>query len=148
ANNEELFEKEFPIFVESWRKHWKKNFPIYQVQLSSINRPSWPYFRDVQRKLSEEIPFLYMAVSSDLGNEHDVHPIKKKEIGIRLANLALHYSYGKRNTIVEGPLPLKLEKKGNQFEITFKNGNHLKTNDGKPLRGFTIKNARGQIITP
>src|SRR5690606_26684398 len=37
ANNTELFEKEFPIFVDSWRKQWKHNFPIYQVQLSSIN---------------------------------------------------------------------------------------------------------------
>lgn len=148
ANNAELFEKEFPVFAQSWREQWKDDFPIYQVQLSSINRPSWPYFRDAQRRMELEVPRLYTAVSSDLGDPSDVHPIKKKKIGNRLAKLALRHSYNKKDIVVEGPLPLKLKKDVHQIEITFKNGDGLKTSDKLPLRGFKVKNAKGHFIIP
>ncbi len=147
ANNTELFKKVFPVFVESWRTQWKEDFPIYQVQLSSIDRPSWPYFRDAQRKMNDKIPSLYMVVSTDLGDKNDVHPIKKKEIGIRLANLALQHTYNK-NIKAESPLPLTLKRKGRTIEITFKHGDGLKTSDNLPLRGFKVKNAKGHFIIP
>lgn len=144
AHNIELYEKVFPRLVESWRKKWGYPFPFYYVQLSSINRPSWPSFRYAQLKLLKEIPNSGMAVSSDLGNPTDVHPKQKKQIGERLARLALHSTYGQKNIIPYGPLPLKAEVINNEIILSFKySGNRLTTTDGNPLRGFVLRNAKG-----
>ena len=43
AHNAELFTIEFPALVSSWRRTWDDDtMPFHFVQLSSINRPSWP----------------------------------------------------------------------------------------------------------
>ena len=77
--------------------------PFYYVQLSSLNRPSWPWFRDSQRRLMYEIPNTGMVVSSDCGDSIDVHPRNKRPIGERLARWALSDTY-KYNLLPTGPL--------------------------------------------
>lgn len=81
AQNIETHERLFPLLVESWRKNWGEEFPFYYVQLSSIDRPSWTWFRNSQRELMETIPNSGMAVSSDRGDSLNVHPVYKREIG-------------------------------------------------------------------
>ena len=57
AHNREAHEKLFKLLVDSWRKNWEDNeLPFYYVQLSSIDRPSWPWFRDSQRRFLTQIP--------------------------------------------------------------------------------------------
>ena len=91
AHNRETHEKLFRLLVESWRKNWgDAELPFYFVQLSSIDRPSWTWFRDSQRRLMAEIPHIGMAVSSDRGDSLDVHPKQKREVGERLAAWALN----------------------------------------------------------
>ena len=81
-----------------------RDLPFYYVQLSSINRPSWPWFRDSQRRMMYEIPHTGMAVSSDLGDSLDVHPKHKQPVGERLAHWALNQTYGKKNVTPSGPM--------------------------------------------
>ena len=107
AHNIELHEQLFPMLTESWRKELRRpDLPFIFVQLSSLNRPSWPEFRDSQRRLAERVPYTYMAVSSDKGDSLDVHPRDKQPIGHRLALQALKNIYG-HNITAEGPRPLK-----------------------------------------
>ena len=80
--------------------------PFYFVQLSSLNRPSWPAFRDSQRLLADNLPHTYMAVSSDVGDPTDVHYQNKRPVGERLALLALSHTYG-HTLESEGPTPVK-----------------------------------------
>lgn len=144
AHNIELYEKVFPKLVESWRKKWGYQFPFYYVQLSSINRPSWPSFRYAQLQLLKTIPSSGMAVSSDLGDFNDVHPKQKKQIGERLVRMALHFNYGKKNILPYGPMPLKAQVVKNEIIVSFKyTGTHLTTSDGKALRGFVLRNEKG-----
>jgi sialate O-acetylesterase len=143
ANNAELYSKLFPVFVKDWRDHWGYNFPFYYVQLSSLSRPSWNYFRDEQRKLLKTVPQSGMAVTSDLGDSTNVHYTNKKPVGLRLANLALHYTYDKKEVMPNGPLPVSAIKKGNKIEITFSQNKGLITSDGKELRGFEVVNNKG-----
>ena len=64
AHNREAHEKLFKLLVDSWRKNWEDNeLPFYYVQLSSIDRPSWPWFRDSQRRFLTQIPHTGMAVT-------------------------------------------------------------------------------------
>ena len=100
AHNMEAHEKLFSLLVQSWRRNWQSpELPFYFVQLSSLNRPSWPWFRDSQRQLMQQIPHTGMAVSSDKGDSLDVHPRDKRPIGERLAHWALHKEYGFSNLL-------------------------------------------------
>jgi sialate O-acetylesterase len=143
AHNIELHEKVFPVLVKSWREKWGYQFPFFYVQLSSLNRPSWTAFRNSQLQLLKTIPNSGMAVSSDVGDSTNVHPRHKKEVGERLARLALNFTYQK-NIIPYGPMPLKAQLQNNQVIISFQYaGTQLKTEDGKPLRGFVLRNEKG-----
>ena len=145
AENAELFQKLFPLFVKDWRKHWGKDLPFYYVQLSSIERPSWNYFRDAQRKMLEVVPNSGMAVTSDVGDRKDVHPKDKIPVGQRLAKLALQKTYHK-NVIPSGPLFQSIKKINKSIEINFTHAIGLKTADGKPVRGFEIENEKGVFV--
>ena len=144
AHNVELFETQFPALVNSWRSTWNDaEMPFHFVQLSSINRPSWPHFRDVQRKLAEQIPHCEMAVSSDKGDSLDVHPREKRPIGERLARIALHHDYGYTNITPSGPTVLNAQTKGNKIILTFDHAEGMNASDGTNLRTFEVANEYG-----
>lgn len=91
ANNAELYAKLFPAVVQSFRVAFRDpNLPFYFVQLADCNRPSWPHFREVQRRLAESIDNCEMVISMDYGDPKDVHPRRKQPIGERLARVALN----------------------------------------------------------
>jgi sialate O-acetylesterase len=144
AHNIELHEAAFKALVVSWRKQWGYTFPFYYVQLSSLNRPSWPSFRYSQLQLLQQIPNSGMAVSSDVGDPADVHPRRKREVGERLARLALHFTYQFKDIVPYGPLPLKAELRHDTVVVNFRYaGLRLKTRNGEPLKGFTAVNNKG-----
>ncbi len=143
AHNVELHERLFPLLVNSWRKQWGYAFPFYYVQLSSLNRPSWTLFRYSQLQLLKVIPNSGMAVSSDAGDPTNVHPRQKKPVGERLANLALHFTYGRKNILPYGPMPVAAIKQKDQLILSFQYADQLKTGDGKALRGFKLVNEKG-----
>lgn len=95
AHNIELHASLFKALVKSWRSYFRNpEMPFYFSQLSSIDRPSWPKFRNSQRLLAKEIPYTAMAVITDCGDSLDVHPRHKSPVGHRLARLALQHSFG------------------------------------------------------
>lgn len=143
AHNVELHEAIFPLLVDSWRKNWGEDLPFYFVQLSSINRPSWPHFRDSQRRLADSIGNSGIAVSSDLGHPTDVHPTRKKEVGERLARLALNQTYGLNHVVASGPMFKQITFRKGCAYIDFNNGNGMRSSDGKPLRTFEIAGKDG-----
>ena len=114
AHNVELHERLFTLLEQSWRQHFarrwscefqkKEVLPFYVVQLSSLPRPSWPAFRDSQRRLCNQLPGTWMAVSTDVGDAADVHYRTKRPVGERLALLALEHTY-RHHLESEGPKP-------------------------------------------
>ena len=139
AHNKEAHAKLFKLLIDSWRKNWENSeMPFYFVQLSSLNRPSWTWFRDSQRRLQAEIPNTGMAVSSDLGDSLDVHPRHKKEIGERLARIALNKTYGKSAIVPSGPLFRQVNFRKDTAYISFDYADGLRTSDGKTPRTFEI----------
>lgn len=137
THNTELHEVLFPAMIQSWRKLWGEDLPFYFVQLSSINRPGWEYFRDSQRRLAEKIPNCEMVVSSDLGDPDDVHPKEKKPIGERLALIALNNLYS-LDVEWHSPKVNRVVFKSNKLVVEYHFAKELMTSDGKPLRGFEI----------
>lgn len=146
AENAELYQKLFPIFVKDWRNQWKEQFPVYYVQLSSIERPSWNYFRDLQRQFISQIPNVGMVVSSDLGHKTDVHPKDKIPVGLRLANLALNETYHKKDIVPYGPMVKSVTKQNEQIVVEFNYNKGLKTSDNQPLRSFKVLTNKGLFV--
>ena len=140
AHNAEAHENLFKLLVNSWRNNWGNNYmPFYYVQLSSLNRPSWPWFRDSQRRLMYEIPNTGMVVSSDCGDSIDVHPRNKRPIGERLARWALSDTY-KYNLLPTGPLFKKAIVTGNNsvtVSFDYSEGLCASNNNGKVI-GFEL----------
>ena len=144
AHNVELFATEFPALVSSWRRAWDDEaMPFHFVQLSSIARPSWPHFRDVQRQLAAEIAHCEMAVSSDKGDSLDVHPRDKRPIGERLGYIALHHDYGFKNIVPSGPAIRCAKNKGKSIVLTFDHAEGMHASDGTTLRTFEIADEHG-----
>lgn len=120
AHNVSAHERLFGLLVDSWRAFWgQPEMPFYYVQLSSLNRPSWPWFRDSQRRLLTARPALGMAVSSDLGDPSDVHYREKRPVGLRLARWALHDCYAFSAVCPSGPLFRSAVADGPRVVVSF-----------------------------
>lgn len=143
AHNMDAHEQLFRLLVDSWRSNWKNpEMPFYFVQLSSLNRPSWTWFRDSQLRLMKSIPNTGMAVSSDQGDSLDVHPTHKQPVGERLGRWALNQTYGHAVT-PSGPIYNNVVKEGNHLVVSFTYGDGLRTSDGKSPSCFEIAEEDG-----
>jgi len=144
AHNIEVHERLFDLLVKSWRQAFHdERLPFIMTQLSSIERPSWPAFRESQRQIALGSPDVYMAVSSDLGNPHDVHPRSKKPVGERLARQALHHVYGMAHVTPQGPTPQSVRVDGCALRIEMKYGAGMHASDGKPIGLFEVAEIDG-----
>ncbi len=144
APDYDTHEKLFHLLVDSWRKNWENpKLPFYYVQLSSMDRPSWPWFRDSQRRLLKEIPHTGMAVSSDQGDSLDVHPKNKKPVGERLARQALNRTYGMKTVVPSGPLFRSAEFRKGAAYVSFDFADGMSSSDGKALRTFEVAETEG-----
>ena len=144
AHNAEHFRHAFSALVKSWRSAFNNaEMPFYFAQLSSINRPSWPYFRETQRQLALSIPNTAMVVTSDLGDSLDVHPKHKIEIGERFANLALSRNYGMQDVPDGGPQISTVTQENGKVILSFSQAAQLKTSDGEALRELEVAGTDG-----
>lgn len=143
AHNKDAHAKLFSLLVNGWRQNWNNpDMPFYFVQLSSLNRPSWPWFRDSQLRLMKEISNTGMAVSSDHGDSLDVHPRCKQPIGERLARWALAKTYGQDIT-PSGPVFSSVTRQADALIVSFLYADGLQTSDGKAPSCFEIAEEDG-----
>ncbi len=143
AHNMEAHSELFKLLVGSWRSNWSNpTMPFYFVQLSSLNRPSWPWFRYSQLQLMQQIANTGMAVSSDCGDSLDVHPLRKQPIGQRLARWALNKTYGMSVT-PSGPIYKGVVRSADALIVSFDYADSLCTSDGKKPSTFEIAEEEG-----
>lgn len=144
AHNYDAFRKLFPLFIDSWRQYWNnEELPFYYVQLSSLNRPSWAWFRDVQRELMHDVKDSYMAVSSDRGDSLDVHPRFKKDVAERLGRWVLNKEYEKANIVPSGPLFKNAFAISDTLVVSFDFGMGMKPTSGTEFIGFEVAEVDG-----
>lgn len=138
AHNIEIHAELFRALVKSWRSYFRNPaLPLYFAQLSSLNRPSWPKFRNSQRMLALEIPNTAMAITLDCGDSLNVHPRHKFPVGHRLAQLALQHSFGfPINADAPTPMDAILTSKG--IEISFDHADTLAISHGTEPITFEV----------
>ena len=152
AKQAELYAERFKAMIGDWRRRWAMgDLPFLYVQLAGYydkalyqSASSWAELREAQRQI-RELPATAMATAIDIGNEVDVHPKNKQEVGRRLALLALRDVYGQR-VIAEGPRFDSVHISGLNVNVSFKcDDPPLTTSDGKPVTGFVIAGVDGRF---
>ena len=142
------------LLIGEWRKLWGLGeLPFLFVQLPDFLEPKsepsdgeWATLRDQQLKMLS-VPNTAMVVTIGLGEWNDIHPLRKKEIGQRLALAAEKLAYGDKKVVVSGPIYQSMKIVGNKIELTFANcGSGLATNDGKQLKHFAIAGADKKFV--
>jgi sialate O-acetylesterase len=104
----------------------------------SASESGWRELRDAQLK-TLSVPNTGMAVTIDIGEWNDLHPLNKEDVGRRLALAAQHIAYGDKKAVYSGPIYRSKEIKGNKIIIYFKNtGTGLTSRNSETLKYFEI----------
>ncbi len=144
----------FPAMINDWRKHWKQgDFPFLFVQLTNFmearDQPcesDWAVLREAQQR-TLSLPQTAMAVTIDIGEWNDIHPLNKKDVGKRLALAAQKIAYGNEKIVCSGPELQSMEIVGSKVVLTFSNsGKKLKTKEGENLKGFALAGADRRFV--
>jgi sialate O-acetylesterase len=136
----EQYRRLFPALIQDWRAAFGRgDFPFYFVQLAPFGYPGdtgeAARVRDAQR-LALALPNTGMAVTMDIGDPADIHPLKKREVGERLALWALAKTYGRAGEC-SGPLHRSSRIEKNFVRVQFDHAAGL-TSHGEPVRCVVI----------
>ena len=148
SNTSRAFEQYdiFKSLIKDWRNNWHQgDFPFLYVQLPNFvevnietTKYDWAYFRESQLKALSR-PNTGMAVTVDIGEWNDIHPVDKKDVGYRLSLVARKVAYGENNIVYSGPIYKSMKIEGNKIELTFTNvGSGLVAKNGGKLKYFEI----------
>jgi sialate O-acetylesterase len=148
----EQYKRLFPTMIKDWRTQWNADFPFYFVQIAPFKYNSSEdssldesqELRDAQRH-TLSLEKTGMVVTMDIGDNTNIHPSNKQDVGKRLAGLALANDYGK-NITASGPLYKRhfVKRKSIVIEFDFI-GSGLSTK-GSTLVGFEIAGADKKFV--
>ncbi|MFN8251123.1 MAG: sialate O-acetylesterase [Ferruginibacter sp.] len=135
--------------IKSWRKQWGDDFPFYFVQVAPYNYETTnvcALLREAQTKVLA-LEKTGMVVTSDLvDNINDIHPKLKKEVGERLAALALAKTYAAGNTNAEPPLYQSMKIEKNKIRIFLSNAPNGLLQKGTGTGDFYIAGADKNFV--
>ncbi|MBN1386878.1 MAG: sialate O-acetylesterase [Bacteroidales bacterium] len=106
------YRKLFPAMISDWRKKFNQgDFPFYYVQIAPYNydEPMVGALVCEAQLMALDVPGTGMVVTTDIGNPDDIHPVKKQEVGRRLARNALALHYGIEGLTYSGPVFERME---------------------------------------
>jgi len=137
TGNPKQYETLLPIMIADWRARFGSgDFSFYIVQLAGFmtrdahagqSVGGWPAFRESQQKIARKVKRSGLAVAIDIGDEADIHPRNKQDVGKRLAALALRNDYGQK-VFATGPTLKSARRLGNTLVVELANtGGELKT---------------------
>ena len=135
----------FSVMINDWRNKWDEgDFPFLFVQLpnfmeakSEPSKSNWALLREAQLK-TLSLPNTGMAVTIDIGEWNDVHPVDKKDVGDRLELAAEKIAYG-NDVVYSGPIYKSMKVEGNKIVLSFTHiGTGLVAKGGEDLKYFAI----------
>lgn len=136
----------FPAMISDWRKKWGEgDFPFLYVQLANFmeakaepSESGWAELRNAQLH-TLSVPNTAMAVTIDIGEWNDIHPLDKEDVGERLALGAMKLAYGEQQIVSSGPLFQSMRRAANRLILSFSDtGSGLIARGDTTLHGFAI----------
>jgi len=125
----EQFVERMNNMILHWREEWGDNdaeLPFYMVEIAPYRyKPATEtsyasLLREAQHEAAASIPNCGIVVTNDLVEPYEmdnIHPAKKKEVGDRLAYLALNRNYGFSRVACDSPEALRCFLMPNSCEI-------------------------------
>ncbi|MFT3753123.1 MAG: sialate O-acetylesterase [Paludibacter sp.] len=136
----------FPTLIADWRKNWRcDHFPFLYVQIAPFKKNT-PELREAQLLTLNKTVNTAMVVTTDCGDENDIHPPHKQPVGYRLSLAARALAYHEKIEY-SGPVYKSFKIKGNKVELCFSHAaNGLMCNTNDTLKGFTISGADKKYV--
>ena len=133
------------LMMANWREAFRQpDLPFVIIQLANYMEPvmqpqntGWSQLREAQRVVAAEDPRAELAVTIDLGETVDIHPLRKKEVAQRVALCLDRLVYGKKvqlspavvSAALEGTTvmltldqPMRMEPQLKYFEVAGPDG--------------------------
>jgi sialate O-acetylesterase len=151
VNDADTYDELFSAMIRGWREEWGLgNFPFYYVQIAPFTYEKavvGAMLRESQLKCMS-IPNTGMVVTMDItGDVTDIHPKDKVTVGKRLAEWALHGTYGVLDNQTSGPVLKSFEKEGKGIRLIFDHaGQGLEIRDNKQETGFVISGSDRHFV--
>lgn len=147
------YESLLKALIRDWRSKWGQDFPFLYVQLPNFEEANpepvesdWAILREGQLR-TLQVPRTGMAVTIDVGEWNDIHPVNKKEVGRRLSLTAQRVAYGDDTIVSSGPMIVDAERQDGKIKLQFSEiGAGLTTNDGRKPGHIAIAGADGRFV--
>ena len=147
ASRADQYGRLLPVLIRDWRKQFASTLPFHIVQLAGFMAPDqtpqnddWPQLRAAQMKTALTVPNTGIAITTDIGDEKDIHPKDKQDVGLRLALSALAQDYGMK-VESSGPIPSTIAPKGERLVLNFTHADGGLTLKGEADRVFAVAGA-------
>ncbi len=143
AARSDQYRKLFPALIADWRTLFAAPaLPFYWVQLPNYRGgpgEDWAALREAQ-SLALALPGTGQVIAIDVGDARDIHPINKRDVGLRLALLALRDTYN-QPVIASGPRFAGASFSGPAVTVAFTGLADGLAIKGDTLSGFALAGA-------
>lgn len=146
---DKLYSEVFKTLISTWRNYLDSPAaPFIFVQLASyrakpknaMDTGNWPMTRWAQAE-ALDLDNVRMVPAIDIGDEFRIHPLNKQEVGRRAALWLLQDFFAperfKNSIALPTAVSMRITEDG-KIAIKIKNGQGLKTTDGKAPRCFSV----------
>jgi sialate O-acetylesterase len=147
-----LYQRALTAMIRDWQAGFGREFPFLIVQLApfmkKVAEPQeapWPELREAQRLTALAVPKSALVVTTDVGDENDIHPRRKEPVGQRLALAARAIAYGE-DIEYSGPMHNAARILGDRIVLTFNHTGGGLVARGDKLAGFAIAGADRKFV--
>lgn len=131
-------------YARMMRERWTApDMPFYYAQIAPYiyegeNGTSACMIQEAQEKALDLIPHSGMAVTVDIGDRDCIHPARKKDVGQRLAALALCHDYGLKGFVADAPRYKSMSVGEGVINVQFTDYGHGMAPLGHDITGFEV----------
>ena len=149
----------YPQRLATMARTWRRDFggtaeqlPFYLVEVAPYgDEDPWlsqPRFRECQHRAAELIGNSGVVCTNDLVapyERHQIHPAEKRQVGYRLAYMALNRTYGMKQIACDAPEYDHMKVMGREVEVFFKHAEQG-LSPWEDIVGFEVAGADGQFV--
>jgi len=136
----------FQTMIQDWRQRWGQgDFPFLFAQIANFtSADDWAIVREAQLQ-ALSLTNTGMAVTTDIGNPTNIHPVDKQDVGYRLALWARDLSYGE-HIEDSGPLFRQAVPEQDHMRVWFSHASSGLNAKGGDLTGFEVAGADRKFV--
>ena len=144
----QLYGLQLALLAQDWRARWGQgDFPFAWVQLPNfhpqqqapVQDSGWVLVREGMLK-TLRLPNTGMAITIDVGDANNGHPVNKQAVGKRLALWALAKVYGQSGPS-SGPIPVGQRIAASEIVVSLQHCDGGLVSKGDEVKGFAIAGA-------